>query len=135
MNSQLEELEKILGRKIEQRDQRAIPGLNPVEGTEFIYYEDDGKNKAKKQFDLLLDSAGTIVASSGGVISDGCCITLPTGGGFRALSYHGDIGGWRVSVEAGAKTRGLLLAKIDGDQFVISDGRSFPLSDCKIEFT
>ena len=135
MSSQLEDLERILGGRVEQRDQRAIPGLNPVEGTEFVYYEDGGKNKAKKQFNLLLDSAGTIAATSGGVVSDSCCISLPTGSVFHALSYHGDIAGWRASVEVGASTRGLLLARIGGDQFVISDGRSFPLSECKIEFT
>ncbi len=38
-------------------------------------------------------------------------------------------------VEAGAKARGLLLARIEGAQFVVSDGRSIPLSDCKIEFS
>ena len=135
MAGQLEELERILGGKIEQRDQRAIPGLEPVDGTEFLYYEDDGKNKAKKQFNLLLDSAGPISATSGGVVSDSCCIGLPVGTLFRALSYHGDVVGWRAAVKAGAGSRGLLLAKIEGDQFVVSDGRSFPLSECKIEFT
>lgn len=135
MGSQLDELERILGGSIEQRGQRSIPGLNPVEGTEFVYYEDDGRNRAKRQFDLLLDSAGAIVATSGGVVSDNCCISLPVGGVFHALSYHGDIVGWRTSVEVGANARGLLLARIDGNKFVISDGRSFSLSECKIEFT
>ncbi|WP_061238370.1 hypothetical protein [Ectopseudomonas composti] len=134
MTSQLDELERILGGKIELRDQRDIPGVTPIDGTEFLYFEDDGKNKPKKQFNLLLDSAGTIAATSGGVVSDGCCIGLPAGPVFHALSYHGDIAGWRAAVEAGANARGLLLARIEGEQFVISDGRSFPLSECKIEF-
>jgi hypothetical protein len=135
MINQREELERILGGKIEQRDQREIPGSNPVSGTEFLYFEDDGKNKPKKQFNLLLDSAGTIAATSGGVISDGCRISVPAGELFHALSYHGDIAGWRAAVQAGASARGLLLARIVANQFVISDGRSFLLSECKIEFT
>ncbi len=134
MNDNLEKLERILGGKIEQRDQREIPGLSPVDGTEFLYFEDDGKNNSKKQFDLLLDSAGTIAAVSGGIVSDRCRISLPTGMAFHALSYHGDIVGWKAAVEAGARARGLLLARIERDQFIVSDGRSFPLSECKVEF-
>ncbi len=134
MTSQLDELERILGGKIEQRDQRDVPGTTPIDGTEFLYFEDDGRNKPKKQFNLLLDAAGAIAATSGGIISDRCRISLPTGTVFHALSYHGDIAGWRSAVEVGANTRGLLLARIEGGQFVISNGRSFRLSDCKIEF-
>ena len=135
MSSDREILEQILGGAIEQRGQRAVPGLSPVEGVEFIYYEDDGKSKAKKQFNALLDSAGSIRATNGGVVSDSCKIYLSDGQLFHALSYHGDIDGWREAVEAGAKARGLLLARIEGDQFIITDGRSIPLSDCKIEFS
>jgi len=135
MTSRLNELEQILGGKIEQRDKRDIPGATPIDGTEFLYFEDDGKNKPKKQFNLLLDSAGTITASSGGIVSDGCRIGVPAGAVFHALSYHGDIAGWRAAVEAGASARKLLLARVEGEQFVISDGRSFPLSNCIIEFT
>ncbi len=54
---------------------------------------------------------------------------------FHAISYHGDLDGWRKDIEAGAIGLGLLLAQIKGDQLVISDGRSIPLSDCKIEFS
>ncbi|MEN4770709.1 hypothetical protein [Duffyella gerundensis] len=135
MNSDREVLEKIFGGKIGQRGQRVLPGLNPVEGVEFLYYEDDGKSKVNKQFNALLDSAGSIKATSGGVVSDSCKIHLSDDRLFHALSYHGDIDGWREAVEAGAKARGLLLARIEGEQFVVSDGRSIPLSDCKIEFS
>lgn len=134
MVSQREELEHILGGSIEQRDQRSVPGAVVIEGTEFIYYEDDGKSAAKKQFDLLLDSAGVISARSGGIVSDNCHISVPSGTRFHALSYHGDIVGWRSAVEVGANHRCLLLARVLADKFVISDGRSFLLSECKIEF-
>ena len=66
MSSDRDALEKILGGAIEQRGQRAVPGLSPVEGVEFVYYEDDGKSKAKKQFNALLDAAVVIRATSGG---------------------------------------------------------------------
>lgn len=134
MNGKLGELEQILGGKIEQRDQRTVPGMSPVEGTEVLYYEDDRGNNPKKQFDLILDSAGEIKATSGGIVSDRCRISLPTGKVFHALSYHGDLAGWRAAVEMGANTRGVLLARIEGGQFIVSDGRLVLLSDCKIEF-
>ncbi|OZI87167.1 hypothetical protein CFN58_05675 [Pseudomonas avellanae] len=38
-------------------------------------------------------------------------------------------------IKAGAEGLGLLLARIEDDQFVITDGRSIPLSECKIEFS
>lgn len=65
-----EAMERILGGKIEERGKRSIPGVDLVEGTEFAYYEDDRKLNAKKQFRALLDAAGTITATSGGVTSD-----------------------------------------------------------------
>lgn len=105
MISQQEELERILGGSIEQRDQRSVPGATLIERAEFIYYEDDGQNTAKKQFNLLLDSAGVITAKSGGIVSDSCQVSLPSGTIFHALSYHGDIARWRQGVEAGARYR------------------------------
>ncbi len=70
-----------------------------------------------------------------GVNEAGCSITPLDGPLFHAVIYHGDIDGWRKDIEAGAKGMGLLLAQIEGDQFVITDGRSIPLSECKIEFS
>jgi len=50
------------------------------------------------------------------------------------MSYHGDLVGWGKDIEEGAKGLGLLLAYIESDKFIISDGRSFPLSECEIKF-
>ncbi|MBM6446866.1 hypothetical protein JQF37_25010 [Pseudomonas sp. MIL9] len=38
---------------------------------------------------------------------------------FHAFSYHGDLEGWRKDIEAGAEGIGLLLTRIEGDQFII----------------
>ena len=122
MNTQLEELERILGGKIEQRDQREIPGLSPVDGTEFLYFEDDRKNKFRKQFKNITCFTEPPNAGSGGVTESGCKITPPSGPLFHAISYHGDLYGWKKDIEAGANGLSLLLARIEGDQFVVSDG-------------
>lgn len=51
------------------------------------------------------------------------------------MVYHGDLVGWKKDIEEGADGLNLLLAKIEGKQFIISDGRVFLLSECKVEFT
>ncbi len=131
--SDREVLEAILGGKIEQRADRIAPGINPVAGVEFFYYEDFHTGSASSQFRKLLDSAGEFTASSGGIVSDSCRITLPNGQCFLALSFHGDLDGWRKAVEAGARNLGLRLARIEDDRLIIFDGQSVPLSECKVD--
>jgi len=100
---------------------------------EFIYYENFHTSSASSQFRKLLASAGEFTASSGGIVSDSCRITLPNGQRFLALSFHGDLDGWRKAVEAGARNLGLSLARIEDDHLIISDGQSVPLSECKVD--
>jgi len=134
MTTQLERLEKILGGKIEQRDARVIPGTVEVKGLRVVYFSDDGKNPSGKQFWNLTTHTNPHFATSGGVNERGCKITLPDGQLFHAVGYHGDLDGWRKDIEAGAKALHLLLARIEGGRLLISDGRAFALSDCKVEF-
>ncbi|MBW8775743.1 MAG: hypothetical protein JF596_12175 [Stenotrophomonas sp.] len=131
--SDREILEAILGGKIEQRADRIAPGINPAAGVELFYYEDFHTGSASSQFRKLLDSAGEFTASSGGIVSDSCRITLPNGQCFLALSFHGDLDGWRKAVEAGARNLGLRLARIEDDRLIIFDGQSVPLSECKVD--
>ncbi|WP_439851024.1 hypothetical protein ACTACG_06140 [Pseudomonas syringae] len=135
MSSDRETLEKILGGKIEQSNARNVPGVTIVDGQQVVYFSDDGKNKFRKQFNNITCFSEPPNAVRGGVNDRGCKVTPPSGPLFYAISYHGDLDGWRKDIEAGAIGLGLLLAHIKGDQLVISDGRSIPLSDCKIEFS
>ncbi|HDS0950393.1 TPA: hypothetical protein QDZ34_002868 [Stenotrophomonas maltophilia] len=133
MNDGRKDLERMLGGKIEQRADRTAPGVKPVAGVKFIYYEDDGIRPASSQFNALVDCAGEITARSGGIVSDSCRITLPNGQCFRALSFHGDLDGWRMAVEAGARTLRLRVARIQGCHLMISDGQFVPLSECSVD--
>ncbi|WOZ75819.1 hypothetical protein [Kosakonia sacchari] len=135
MSNNRETLEKILGGKIEQSNARNIPGVTIVDGQQVVYFSDDGKNTPRKQFNNITCFSEPPNAVRGGVNDRGCKVTPPSGPIFHAISYHGDLDGWRKDIEAGAIGLGLLLAQIKGDQLVISDGRSIPLSDCKIEFS
>ena len=135
MTKFLDELEKNCGAKIERSDARVVPGTEKVDGLETVYFSDDGKSKFSKQFDNLTASVSPRSAKSGGRNDRGCSITIPEGLTFYAIGYHGDLEGWRKDIETGAHGLGLLLAHIENDRFVISDGRSFALSECVIKFT
>lgn len=61
---------------------------------------------------------------------------MPKGDIFEAVSYKGDIEGWRQQLEQGAKALNEMLAIIDieTDSIVLDNKQSFCLTDCKIEF-
>lgn len=135
MTKEQERLEQALGGKLEARTARVIPGAVAVAGTEFVYFADDGKNAFRKQFRALTEFADPPHASTGGVNERGCKIILPDGQLFHAIAYHGDVNGWRMDIESGAQALHLLLARIEGDKFLVSDGRTFALTDCRIEWS
>jgi hypothetical protein len=122
------QMEKILGGPIGFEE--TVPGTVSIGGKEFVYFADDGKNTVRKQFNALTQYTNPPHAKSGGVTSQGCSIALPDGIVFHAIAYHGDIDGWRKDIEEGARGLHVLLARIEGDQIVTSDGRSFALADC-----
>lgn len=134
MTEQLTRLEQILGGKLERKGERQIPGTVATEGTEVVYFSDDRKNKPRKQFTILTNYTNPPNAKTGGASESGCNIYLPNGQLFHAISYHGDIDGWRKDIEVGAQALHLVLGRIDGNMFVVSDGRVCPLIDCRIEF-
>ncbi|RQU96766.1 hypothetical protein [Burkholderia cenocepacia] len=135
MTNQSDRLEKALGGKLERSDSRVVPGSVAVAGTEFVYFSDDGKHPFRKQFKNLTEFTNPPHAKSGGVNERGCRIKVPDGQQFHAIGYHGDIKGWRLDIEAGARALNIYLARIDGDQFIVSDGRTYNLSQCEIEFS
>ncbi|QVN18997.1 hypothetical protein [Burkholderia pyrrocinia] len=123
-----------VGDNLESRDARVIPGTVKVDGTEFIYFSDDGVNKFRKQFKNVTEFTNPPNAKSGGVSERGCRIASPDGRLFHAIGYHGDIEGWRKDVAAGAQAFGLLVARVEAGLFVISDGNSFSLDQCRVDF-
>ena len=71
---------------------------------------------------------------SGGATEQGCTLWLPDGMQFHAMSYHGDIEGWRKQIAQGAQELGLLTARISGDTLLISDGQKIKIAECRVEF-
>ncbi|MCM1217557.1 MAG: hypothetical protein NC331_10285 [Lachnospiraceae bacterium] len=132
MNTE-ELLEHVLGHPI--RKERRVPGTYLVEGREFRYVS----NKSQVNFDKLFHELFNVppkIPQKGGALVEGCKITLPNGDIFEAVSYKGDIEGWRQQFEQGAKALNEELAgiDIDTDSIVLNDTRSFPLTECMVEF-
>ena len=65
---------------------------------------------------------------------EGCRLVLPTGEQVHAISYRGDIVGWREQVARGAQGMGVPIGEIVGGELVLSDGRRFALSQCEVVF-
>lgn len=118
-----------------------IPGVIKVEGREFLYITDDGEDffrkkkgsKVKKESLFSKLTSLFFMAKEGGALTENCKIWLPTNELFHGLSYKGDIEGWRKGITLGATHLGLLTAKIAEGNIEVSDGRSYALSDCKVE--
>lgn len=115
---------------------RKAPGTYPVTGREFRYVSNSNKVDFNILFDQLFGYVSSGIPKSGGAITQGCKITLPNGDIFEAVSYKGDIEGWRLQLEQGAKALNEMLAIIDieTDSIVLDNKQSFCLTDCKIEF-
>jgi hypothetical protein len=126
-------METLLGLGSIQTE-RTVPGTQKIEGREFRYVSNGGQEEFGMFFKKLIRYVSPPIPKNGGAMIEGCKITLPDGEVFHAISYKGDIEGWRLQVEQGAKSLNVKLARIDADSIVLNDIQSFRLKDCKIDF-
>ncbi|HEV2673740.1 MAG TPA: hypothetical protein VGV37_04310 [Aliidongia sp.] len=112
---------------------RPLPGLKQNPKIETLYFSNAGKQKFRKQFSTLVEKFTPPYPTGGGITSEACRIRLPDGLLLHGVSYHTDIEGWRWQIEQSAQKLGLVVAKIQGDRIVVSDGRSAALAECHIE--
>jgi len=102
-----------------------------VPGREFLYVSDDGGD-FPSLFEKLTTYANPPVAKSGGAITENCRLRLPDGRTFHAVSFKGDLEGWRLDIERSAKAIGLEIGRIVDGHFIPSDGQPISLLDCAI---
>lgn len=114
--------------------ERIVPGTRLVEGREFCYVSNRNQEKFDMLFKKIIRYISPPIPKNGGIIIEECSITLPNGDIFEAISYKGDIEGWRLQIEQGAKALNEKVARIDKDSIVLDDMRSFHLTDCRINF-
>ncbi|GEM_PF-2250901 len=125
-------MEYILG--VEFEHERKVPGTRPGEEASVRYVSFDDPASIPKLFHEVLNKIKPYLRKSGGATLEGTRLELPDGGHFFAILFTVDLEGWREQIELGAKALGRATAKVQGGDIIVSDGRSYPLSSCKIEF-
>lgn len=113
---------------------RTIPGSITVEGRENWYIEDDGCGDFDSLFLKVVSAIAPPLHSRGGALTGGCELTLPDGRKFHALSYKGDLEGWRAQIAQGARKIGLDAARAIDGELIFSNGESIPMSKCEVRF-
>lgn len=114
--------------------ERIVPGTRLVEGREFCYVSNRNQEKFDMLFKKIIRYISPPIPKHGGFIIEECSISLPNGVIFEAISYRGDLEGWRLQIEQGAKAFHEKVAWIDKDSIVLDDMQSFYLTDCRIDF-
>lgn len=127
------EMEQLLGLGNIQVE-RLIPGLQYVEGREYRYILNNSSGLFPEFFKKVIRYVNPPIAQNGGVVVEGCEIVIPSGEHFQAISYKGDLDGWRKQVEFGVSALGSSIAYLNGESIVLIDGRCFKLVDCQISF-
>lgn len=113
---------------------RQVPGLIQAEYREVRYAEDRAEEPFEEQFERLVWHIDPPVMKDGGALIEGCVLSLPSGLRLQALSYRGDIDGWRRQIAQGAAALGVSLGELVDGVLVLDDGTSYPLADCQVEF-
>lgn len=127
-----QQIERILGGKVTPFNEQALPGLMPSESAEAVYFSDFEGADLGAKMRTLTGRIDPPLIKHGGVATTSHTLTLPDGQLYHAIEYGGDIEGWRRQIAEGAKALGVTLGRIeDGSTFVLSDGRSYSLTECK----
>lgn len=113
---------------------RNIPGTVSVEGREHWYIEDDGSGDFDSFFLKLISAVQPPLHTRGGALTGGCELTLPNGKRFHAMSYKGDLQGWRNQISQGAKVLSLSAARAIDGMLVFSEFDAVPILECKARF-
>jgi len=113
---------------------RNVPGTLSVSGREYWYVEDDGRGRFDSLFQDLVSAVSPRRYESGGAITGGCELTLPDGRKFNALSFKGDLEGWREQIVGGARKLHLDAARAVDGQLIFVNGDTLRISDCTARF-
>ena len=113
-------------------DDPMLPGTRPQEIGRVIYVLLRDHADSYDSFDELFLSVSPPIGKYGAVLVEDWLVNTPAGEVFYPLFFHGDVEGWRQHIESGAKQLGLKMAKIEDDDFLVSGGPKYPLSECVV---
>ena len=114
--------------------ERKVPGTKPGQETSVRYVSFDDPASIPKLFHEVLNKIKPKFVKNGAAFLEGTKLELPDGGLFFAIVFTVELEEWRKQIELGAKELGRATAQVLGGDIIVSDGRSYPLSSCKIEF-
>jgi hypothetical protein len=115
---------------------RTIPGMIEVEEREFIYID----TLMGEGFDTVVDEAlagspDLPLPKSGDVIEEKARIILLDGcTSLLALSYQGDLAGWRNKIGAYCHSTNRKWGIVSGRKVELSDGGVLVLDECNFKF-
>lgn len=115
--------------------QRVIPGMIDVDGREFLYVE----IRDAEDFDSIIDASlganpDVPMPRAGGVIEEKTRLTLADGTSLLAMSYKGDLNGWRAKLTAFCAMQSRRWGTASHQVLHMSDGTTFSLRDCTASF-
>jgi len=123
-------LQELLG--VEAVDDWTLPGTTPRDVDRVIYVFLPDNADPSLEFKKVISRIDPPIPKNGGVLFDAWLVKTPAGEAFYPLSFHGDVEGLRQQIELGATQLGLKMAKIEGDNFLVSGSSAFLLSDCVV---
>lgn len=128
--------EEILGFKpFNHLVQTYVPGTVLLDDRRFVYFSDNGKKSFKKTFKFLdIDVPPELCAKNGSAGQEHFWLFSPDGQMFHAIAYTGDFDGWERELKYCAQQANLTLGWIKDGQFILDDGRTFALTDCRAQF-
>ena len=119
---------------IDKTSGKTVPGTVQVIGRGYLYVSEERFDCPTHWFTSLTKFTPEQRPQAGGVLAPNCRLKLPDGSTFSALSYKGDLVGWRSIIVGNAEHLGLKCATLDGELLKIENGAVWPLAECQIEF-
>jgi hypothetical protein len=114
---------------------RSVPGSIDVEGREFMYVEVSGKEIFSQLLSEVLSSCpGIPLPASGGTIEEKARITLQDNTSLLAISYKGDLSGWRKKIIAFCEDKRKKWGIPRHSSLALSDGTDLPLHENNVAF-
>ena len=114
---------------------RSLPGTIEDNGREFVYVECQiGQDFSRLMDEVLSTCPNAPLPQSGGAIEEKARIILSDKTSFLAISYRGDLQGWKTKIVCYCHEKGRKWGILENDVLVTSDGRKVPLAECEVQF-
>ena len=110
---------------------RNIPGTIPVIGREFLYVQCADVSA----FEAFFSQVGTIGSApppkKGGMLNESARLVLPDGRQVFAISFKGDLEGWRRKIYECASELGAVIGHVERDAIRLNSSERYSLSECQ----